>query len=110
MVQLYLAASKYTAYKVDIDPQFLIPIFYFVPLLVGVVLHKYTPKLLSLIFGLVFTGCAAYLAYVLYLDYAIWKYVMPVVTILGGLSGTSGWFRFIVKKIKNIGDDDKFIG
>ena len=109
IVTVLFAAAQFTPYKVDLDPQFVIPIFYFGPLIIGVLLHKYSPRVLSIICGFAFTACAAYLAYVLYLDYAIWKFVMPAVAVLGGLSGLSGWFRFFLHKIKNIGDDDSYL-
>ena len=110
MIHLALFAATYEPYKVDLDPQFVIPIFYFVPLIICVLLFKYAPRILALLTGIIFTASAAYLAYVLYYDYAIWKFVMPVVAVLGGLSGLSGWFRFVLKKIKNIGNDDKWVG
>ncbi|MCA9332490.1 hypothetical protein KDA00_01310 [Candidatus Saccharibacteria bacterium] len=114
MKHLYIliaqSAPKYTTYKVDIDPQFVIPVFYLVPLVVCVLMHRYSPKILGTIASVVFTLSTAYLSYVLYYDYAIWKYVMPIVAILGGLSGMSGWVRFLLKKVKNIGDDDSYFG
>ena len=108
LTALIFAASKFEPYKVDLDPQFVIPIFYFVPLLICALLHKYSPKIIYAIVGVIFTACAAYLAYILYLDYAIWKFVMPVIVVFGGLSGLSGWIRFLMKKIRNIGDDDSY--
>lgn len=97
-------------YIVDIDPQFIIPIVYFAPLLVGYILRRYAPNLLvGIITGLVFTACFTVFTFVLYADYEIWKFVMPIIAILGGLSGLSGWFRVLLKKIKNIGDDDSYI-
>lgn len=110
MILINILAATYEAYKVDLDSQYVIPIFYVVPLLLGYMLRKYSPKLIGPIIGIIFTVSAAYLAYTLYLDYPIWKYAMPVVAVLGGLSGMSGWVRFILKKIKNIGDDDKILG
>lgn len=111
MILYILAQSvpKFTAYKVDLDAEFVIPIFYLVPLILCLLLHKFAPKILYIVAGLIFTLSLAFLAFVLYKDYAIWKFVMPVIAVLGGLSGLSGWVRFLIKKIKNIGDDDSYI-
>ncbi len=109
MTNLIMAVSEFTAYQVDLDQQFVIPILYFVPLIVCALLHKYSPRILSLVVGSIFIACTAYFAYILYFDYSIWKYVMPVIVVFGGLSGLSGWIRFLLKKIKNIGDDDSYL-
>ncbi len=106
---LLVRAGSQTQYKVDVDPQFVIPILYITPLIIGVMLHKYAPRYFSLLPGIIFTACFAYFAYILYLDYAIWKFTMPIIVVLGGLSGLSGWFRFLLRKVKNIGNDDSYL-
>lgn len=111
LLQIIAAADypKFEPYKVAIDPQFVIPVFYLVPLLICYLLRKYSPKTIAIIVGIIFTASSAYLAFILYRDDAIWKFVMPTVAALGGLSGMSGWIRLLLKKVKNIGDDDSYL-
>lgn len=108
MIEIIAAAAKYEAYKVELETQYVIPLLYFSTLVVCALLHKYSPRVLYLIAGIIFTGSVAYFAHVLYIDYPIWKFAMPVIVVFGGLSGLSGWIRFLMKKIKNIGDDDSY--
>ncbi len=105
-----LATDLRTTYDVPLDDQYIYLIAYIAPLVVGSMLRRFVGgKLAWILGGLFAVSFAAYWVLVM-IDQPLNRIIIPVIILVGIASGLSSGIRFILKKIKNLGDDDKWIG
>lgn len=104
MILSYLThlADSGTLYAVNLDAALTIPIVYVVPLLICVLLREFTHGWLRYILAILFTISFAVLWYVLMLDYSPWQVILPVIAIIGGISGLWNWIRDVFKDVEKL--------
>lgn len=105
-----LAVDLRTTYDVPLDDQYIYLIAYIVPLVLGSMLRRFVGGKLSYILGGIFAvSFAAYWVMVM-IDQPLNRIIVPIIILVGIASGLSAGIRFLLKKVKNIGDDNKWIG
>ncbi|MCA9332488.1 hypothetical protein KDA00_01300 [Candidatus Saccharibacteria bacterium] len=108
MIGLIAQAVSPETFMVSIDIEFIIPVVYVVPFFLGALLRHYVPKIFALILASIFIICLSFMLFVMYQG-QIWRYILPIIAILGIVMGLSSWLRHLMKKIKMLGDDDSWL-
>lgn len=105
----HLFAYTQPLYQVDLEFQYQILIILFVAYgLTSIIRLTITGKLRYVIFG-IFTICYSVLWYILMLDQSILSRILAIgVCIVGCVSGISPGIRYLLRKFKNLGDDDSY--
>lgn len=108
MSALLITAS--VLYRVPVDVQFIIPIAYFVSLVVcSVVRSAIRSTWLRYLLSLMFIASFAAMWFIMLVDDDLWRIVIPVIVFFGGAAGLWGWFRALLKAFKNLGDDNSYL-
>ncbi len=104
-----LAVYRRALYEVDLNFQFQLPIILFAAYgLASVIRLTIGGKLRYVVFG-IFTVCYSAMWYVLLLDEGIITRVILVgAGVVGLVSGVSPGIKFLIKKFKNLGDDESY--
>lgn len=104
-----LAVDLRTTYNVPLDDQYIYLLAYIIPLVLGSMLRRFVGGILSWILGGLFT--ASFIAYwvMVLIDQPLNRIIVPVIILVGMASGLSAGIRYILKKIKNIGDDNFWV-
>lgn len=103
-----LAVDFRTSYNVEIDIQYIYLIAYLAPLIVCTMLRLFVPKLLRWVLGIIFAVTFMAYWFIVLVDQPLNRIIVVIIIAVGTASGLSSAIRYLLKKIKNIGDDNSY--